>query len=102
MTARTALVSVIAFALTRCKAHFRAMAQSHNTDEAREAAAEIIADQILRSGFWGRTPFAVSHERQNADHDQDWSHLVLRMRGAGPVRPALLSDGYSQRRTRAW
>ena len=56
MTARTALVSAIAFALTRCKAHFRAMAQSHNTDEAREAAAEIIADQILRSGFWGQTP----------------------------------------------
>ena len=46
MTARTALVSVIAFALTRCKAHFRAMAQSHNTDEAREVAAQIIADQI--------------------------------------------------------
>ena len=43
MTARTALVSAIAFALTRCKAHFRAMAQSHNTDEARSAAAEIIA-----------------------------------------------------------
>ena len=39
---------VIAFALTRCKAHFRAMAQSHNTDEARSAAAEIIADQIER------------------------------------------------------
>ena len=101
MTARTALVSVIAFALTRCKAHFRAMAQSHNTDEAREAAAEIIADQILRSGF-SSTPFAVSHERQNADHDQDWSHFVFRMRGAGPARPVLWSDGYSQRRTRAW
>ena len=51
MTARTALVSAIAFALTRCKAHFRAMAQSHNTDEARSAAAEIIADQIERSNL---------------------------------------------------
>ena len=46
MTARAALVSTIAFALTRYKAHFRAMAQTHNTDEARSAAAEIIADQI--------------------------------------------------------
>ena len=51
MTARAALVSAIAFALTRCKAHFRAMAQSHNTDEARAAAAEIIADQIERSNL---------------------------------------------------
>jgi hypothetical protein len=26
------------------------MAQTHNTDEARSAAAEVIADQILQSG----------------------------------------------------
>ena len=51
----SAFVSVIlptvALALTRCKALFRVMAQKHNTDEARHAAAEIIADQIERSNF---------------------------------------------------
>ena len=46
MDARSSLISAIAFALLRCKALFRVMAQSHNTDEARHAAAEIIADQI--------------------------------------------------------
>ena len=51
MTDRAALISTIAFALTRCKRYFRAMAQSHNTDEARSAAAEIIADQIDRSNL---------------------------------------------------
>ena len=51
MSDRTALISTIAFALTRCKRYFRAMAQTHNTDEARSAAAEVIADQILQSGL---------------------------------------------------
>lgn len=51
MSDRTALVSTIAFALTRCKRYLRAMAQTHNTDAARAAAAEIIADQIQQSGF---------------------------------------------------
>lgn len=51
MNDRAALVSTIAFALTRCKRYFREMAQTHNTDTARSAAAELIADQILRSGL---------------------------------------------------
>ena len=51
MTDRAALVSTIAFALIRCKRYFRVMAQTHNTDEARFAAAQIIADQIALSGF---------------------------------------------------
>jgi hypothetical protein len=51
MTDRAALVSTIAFALIRCKRYFRVMAQTHNTDEARLAAAQIIADQIALSGF---------------------------------------------------
>ena len=51
MTDRAALVSTIAFALTRCKRYFRVMVQTHNTDEARLAAAKIIADQIALSGY---------------------------------------------------
>ena len=51
MDARSSLISAIAFALLRCKALFRVMAQSHNTDEARHAAAEIIADQIELANF---------------------------------------------------
>jgi hypothetical protein len=51
MTARAALVSAIALALIRCKRHFRALAQNHNTDEARAAVAEIIADQIDQSNL---------------------------------------------------
>lgn len=49
-TVRARLVSVIAFALTRCKAQLRTMAQTHNTDEARQAAAEMIADHVLARG----------------------------------------------------
>lgn len=51
MSPRESLIDAIAFALTRCKRHFRVLAQSHNTDEARQAAAKIIADQVLRSGL---------------------------------------------------
>lgn len=47
---RARLVSVIAFALTRCKAQLRTMAQTHNTDEARRTAAELIADHVLARG----------------------------------------------------
>ena len=46
MDHRTSLIAAILFALTRCKALFRVMAQKHNTAEACNAAAEIIADQI--------------------------------------------------------
>ncbi len=51
MTLRESLIETVAFALTRCRHHFRVMIQSHNTDEARRAAAEIIVDQIKLSGF---------------------------------------------------
>ena len=51
MALRESLVETVAFALTRCRQHFRVMIQSHNTDEARRAAAEIIIDQIKLSGF---------------------------------------------------
>jgi len=52
MEVRDRLVSSIAFALTRCKSLFKVLAQSHNTDEARQRAAEIIADHVLeRAGL---------------------------------------------------
>jgi hypothetical protein len=48
---RDALVSAIAFALIGCRPHFRVRTQRHNTDEARQAVAEIIAELIERSGL---------------------------------------------------
>ena len=51
MAARDALVSAIAFALIRCGRHFRTMVRTHDTDEAYNAVAEIIADQIKRSNL---------------------------------------------------
>jgi hypothetical protein len=51
MTPRDALVSAIAFALIRCRPHLRVLAQRHTRDEARQMVAEIIAEQIERSGL---------------------------------------------------
>ena len=51
MTLRESLIETVAFALTRCRQHFRVMIQSHDTDDARRAAAKIIVDQIKLSGF---------------------------------------------------
>jgi hypothetical protein len=51
MTPRDALVSAIAFALIRCRPHLRVLAQRHTRDEARQMVAELIAEQIERSGL---------------------------------------------------
>ena len=51
MTDRAAVISTVAFALIGGTRYFRVMAQTHNTDEARLAAAKIIADQIALSGY---------------------------------------------------
>jgi hypothetical protein len=51
MTPRDALVSAIAFALIRSRPHLRVLTQRHTTDEARQVVAEIIAEQVERSGL---------------------------------------------------
>ena len=83
MTDRAALVSTIAFALTRCKRYFRTMVQAHNTDEARLAAAEIIADQIERSNLEVRQKGWCYLDGQGVGRGADQG-------GAGSGLPAVL------------
>lgn len=74
MTVDEHLRFAIAFALTKCKSEFRAMARSHNTDAARKAAAEKIAAHLERSNFTiemgspGVAPTArYAHKQQETD-----------------------------------
>jgi len=51
VTDRSALIYAISLALTQCRAYFRVMANTHNSNDARTAVAAIIADQIELSAL---------------------------------------------------
>ena len=51
MDTRSRLRQTVAFALTRCRRQLAAMTRSHDTDEARREAAEIIVAQIEQANF---------------------------------------------------
>jgi hypothetical protein len=87
MTPRESQLATICFALTRCRAHFRAMAQTHNTDEAGGAVAEIIVEQIERSNF------AISDgEIRQKPPSRDGGRIL---RGAPAHRPPRSGDAGS-------
>ena len=51
MDTRSRLRQAVAFALTRCRRQLAAMIKSHDTDDARREAAEIIVAEIERANF---------------------------------------------------
>ena len=89
MTDRAALISTIAFALTRCKGYFRAMAQTHNTDEARSAATDDHR-QSDRAIWFLRWPLASAW---SAAPGHRWRYAQGRRRGRAAEGPRRTGGG---------